>query len=123
MVQTFSILCSITHPWVGTDTAVEGGVVASNGTGVDEWLCELWCLLEVMVIILWDFHLHACWGKGKGMGFCMILTLSGIMWGFVCDEGKTMFFYSSVSKTNTPSSKSLSVIPPTHGIFEGGNHY
>lgn len=73
---------SPTYPWVGTDATVESSIVAGDGKSVNQRLCELWCLLEVVVIVLVRFHLHACGGvKGKGMGTCMILVLSGIMWG------------------------------------------
>lgn len=71
---------SPTYPWVGTDTTVKSSVVAGDGKSVDQRLCELWRLLEVVVAEIVRFDLHACWGKGKGMGLCMILALSGIMW-------------------------------------------
>lgn len=72
---------SPTYPWVGTDAAVESSIIAGDGKSVDQRLCELWRLLEVVVFKIVRFHLHACGGKGKGMGLCMILVLSGIMWG------------------------------------------
>lgn len=72
---------SPTYPWVGTDTTVESSIVAGDGKSVDQRLRELWRLLEVVVFEIVRFHLQACGGKGKGMGLCMILMLSGIMWG------------------------------------------
>lgn len=49
----------VTYPRVGTHAAVQGGVVPSDGEGVDEWLSECWRLCEVTVVILWDFQLQA----------------------------------------------------------------
>lgn len=97
MVYTYTgfTCCCPTYPWVGTDTTVQSSIVASNGKSVDQWLRELWRLLEVSVNVLGRFHLHACWGKGKGMGLCMILALSGIMWGipYVMRERQRFFIY------------------------------
>lgn len=93
----FDLIWSNTYPWIGTDAAVKGGVVASNGKGVDQRLCELWRLLEVMVFEIMCFHLQACGGKGKGMGLFMILVLSGIMWGIPCvvrDRQRILFIIS-----------------------------
>lgn len=88
------VLGSPTYPWVGTDATVESGIVTGDGKSVDQRLCELWCLLEVVVTVIVHFHLQACWGKGKGMGFCMILVLSGIMWGipYVTRERQCFLF-------------------------------
>lgn len=112
-------MCSPTYPWVGTDAAVESSIVAGDGKSVDQRLCELWRLLEVAVVVLRRFHLQACWGKGKGMGLCMILTLIGIMWGiaYVHDEGNTTFLYLSSAETETPTFKGLSVIAQTPVVF------
>lgn len=88
---------SSTYPWVCTDAAVKSSVVAGDSKGVDKWLRELRCLLEVMVIVLWYFHLQACGGKGKGMGLCMILALSGIMWEIPYVMRERQFFLFIIS--------------------------
>jgi hypothetical protein len=72
-----------TYPWVGADAAVEGGVVASDGEGVDEGLGELGRLFEVVVDVLGVLQLHACRGrKGGRMGLYMIQALGCIMGEF-----------------------------------------
>lgn len=83
-----------TYPWVGTDAAVESSIIAGDGKSVDQRLRELWRLLKVVVFEIVCFHLHACGGKGKGMGLCMILVLSGIMWGipYVIRERQCFLF-------------------------------
>lgn len=83
-MYTTSTCGSPTYPWVSTDATVESSIVAGDGKSVDQRLRELWRLLEVVVIVIVRFHLQACWGKGKGMGLCMILVLSGIMWEIPC---------------------------------------
>ncbi len=51
---------SPTYPWVGTDATVESSVVAGDGKSVDQRLCELRRLLEVVVDVVVRFHLQAC---------------------------------------------------------------
>lgn len=110
-----------TYPWVCTDTAVQSSIVASDGKSVDKWLRELWRLLEVAVIVLWCFHLQACGGKGKGMGLCKILKLSGIMWEtpFVMRE-RQCFVFLNLSSVEF---KGLSVIPRTSTTFKSEAHF
>lgn len=90
----FTCSCT-TYPWVGTDTTVQSSIIAGDGKSVDQWLREFWRLFEVVIVVIGLFHLHTCGGKGKGMGFCMILSLSGIMWGipYVMRERQCFFIY------------------------------
>lgn len=64
-----------------------------------------------MVFEIVRFHLQACGGKGKGMGLCMILVLSGIMWGnpYVVRERQCVWFITG-RVLNTKTVKGLSVI-------------
>lgn len=81
MLHTTFTCRSSTYPWVGPNTTVQSSIVAGDGKNVDQRLRELRRLLEVVIIVLGCLHLQACGGIGKGMGLCMILALSGIMWG------------------------------------------
>ena len=73
---------TVTNPWIGADAAVEGGVVAGYGEGVDQGLCEAGGLLEVVVDVLRGPELQTCGRKGRGTGLYMIRALSCIMKGF-----------------------------------------
>jgi len=72
----------VIYPRVGADAAVERGIVAGDGEGVDERLCEAGRLLEVVVDVLGGLELQPCGRKGEGTGSGMIRVLSGIMKGY-----------------------------------------
>lgn len=61
---------SPTYPWVGTDTAVQSGIVASYSKRINQWLRELWSLFEVMIFKILHFHLQTCMEERDI--FCMI---------------------------------------------------
>lgn len=121
----FDISGTSAYPRIGPDAAVERGVVAGDGKSVDQRLRELGRLLEVVVFKFVRFDLQACGGKGTGTGLCMILVLSGIMWGVPCvarDRQRIVFIVSGASNTVVQKYVSHSPTPPGRGLWGGERH-